>query len=382
MKLRKFHIWNFPEEPIYIYLKESFKKELFKNAIEEFESQVAIADFLDTTRQSVGDWYIGDNSTPLNKTIKLFIHLKNKEYNFTEDGLEENIIAFKGPSNSLKIKVRLPIVEDERMIRILFHLLGDGYGGEKLGASGLPFYRNTSQSMLDRFEKDLNVFGEIPVNRYKTRVQFPKVIGYLLKHFYGIEFETYKSSIPKYIFKLPKKLVAQGVQAFIDDEGGIEDSRIRITSYNKGMLRQLKKLIQYKFPTIGKHLSKIRTKNTKLRGKLYTGYTFSILSDGLKKYIKIIGSRHEEKSSLMEDFLKRKNRGWNRRNEGSTKLLILQALKDGEKTVKELSKLVGITSTNIRVHINGSEPNGTPSLKKKDLVEQVELEDIIVLYGK
>ena len=118
------------------------------------------------------------------------------DINFSKGKLEENIIAIRGLGNSNIIKTKFPWKEDERMIRVLIHLIGDGYGGSEVGGNGLPFYRNYAPELLDEFQKDLNVFGEVPYNRRETLVQFPKVVTYILRHLYNIKFDTYNSSIP------------------------------------------------------------------------------------------------------------------------------------------------------------------------------------------
>ena len=81
--------------------------------------------------------------------------------------------------------------EDEKLIRILFHLLGDGYGG-KYGLAK-PFYRNYTKELLDEFEEDLRVFGEVPHIRRETIVEIPSIIGYILKYIYKINFESHSS---------------------------------------------------------------------------------------------------------------------------------------------------------------------------------------------
>lgn len=309
--------------------------------------------------------------TKLSTIIKLANFLSKKGHSdFDLKKIEKKIVAYRSIGTSLIIQnPNFPLKEDERMIRILFHLLGDGYGG-KYGAAK-PFYRNYTQELLDEFEEDLKVFGRVPHIKRETIVEIPHSIGYILEHIYKINFESHKSFIPLVIYKLPRELIAQGIKSFADDEASIEDCRIRFHSSNKKLLSGIKNLIIKKFPEMRDKIGKIARGKTYLNEKKFIRFSFPILSGGLEYYYNFIGFSHPEKKGCLERIMKRKDRKWTRRNKNITKLLILQSLENKNKTVKKISKEVDITESIVRSHFEGNKSNGILSMNKMDFVKNI-----------
>ncbi len=69
--------------------------------------------------------------------------------------------------------------------------------------------------------------------------------------------------------------------------------------------------------------------------------------------------------------MERRKRKWARRDKNITKLLILQSVENGNKTVKEISKEVGITESIVRSHFEGSKSNKVLSLNKMSFVKNI-----------
>ena len=370
--MRLFHLIDLPSDLIFIRLEDQIRGKFLETLKEVFGIYRKIGDFVNYTDTGIVDSFrVKNRFIKLSTIIKLTNLLSKKGYcEFDINKIEKKVIAYRGIGTSLIIKnPKFPLKEDERIIRIFFHLLGDGYGG-KYGVAK-PFYRNYAKELLDEFEEDLKVFGEVPHIKRETIVEIPSVIGYILEHIYKVNFESHKSFIPPVIFKLPDKPIAQGIKAFADDEASVEDCRIKFHSSNKNLLSGIRNLIIKKFPEFSGKIGEIREGWTCLRGKKFIRYSFTILSSGLKPYYDLIGFSHKGKAESLQIIIERRKRKWARRDKNITKLLILQSLENRNKTVKEISKEVGITESIVRSHFEGSKSNGILSLNKMGFVKNI-----------
>lgn len=374
--MRLIHLTDLPTELVFVYFEEGFRRRFLEVGREVFGTFEKMAEFVEYTGPGITESFrIKNRFTKLSTILKLADFFYKKGYKeFDMNRVEKKIVAYRGIGSSLIIRnPNFPLHEDRRMIRTVFHLLGDGCAGGY--GKARPYYRNFTPELLDEFEKDLQVFGGVPFIRRETRVEIPSVVGYILEHIYRIDFGTHKSFIPPVIFSLPKRLIAQGIKAFADDEANMDDSRIRFFSSNKRLLSGVRDLIMEKFPELsgpGK-IGKIKKSETSLKGKKFVKYKFPIFSSGLESYHELIGFTHPRKSKSLERFIERRERGWLRRKNGITKLLVIQSLKDRNRTVKEISGEVKTTMHTVRGHLRGSECNGIPSLRKRGLVENVGL---------
>jgi len=370
--MRSFHLIDLPSNLVFVYLEDEFRKQFLETARQAFGSFKKLGGFVGYTDVGIIETFrVKNRFTKLSTIIKLANFLFQRGFRgFSPNEVEKKVVAYRGIGTSLIIRnPNFPLKEDKRMIRIFFHLLGDGYGG-KYGA-GKPFYRNYAKELLNEFGEDLKVFGEVPYIKRETIVEIPSVIGYILEHIYKINFESHKSFIPSFIYKLPKEIIAQGIKAFADDEASIEDSRIRFYSSNKKLLSGIKKLIIEKFPEFSGKIGEIRGSKSYLEGKKYINYSFSIFSGELQSYYNLIGFSHLEKTEILRRIIKRKERQWKRRNKDITKLLILQSLRDKDKMIKEISEDIGITTSIARCHFGGNNTIGILSLKEMDYVKEI-----------
>jgi len=370
--MRSFHLINLPSDLVFVYLEDEFRKEFLEIARQAFGSFKRLGEFVGYTKTGIIETFrVKDRFTKLSTIIKLANFLSRRGFQgFSLNEVEKKVIAYRGIGTSLIIKnSNFSLKEDERMIRIFFHLLGDGYGG-KYGA-GKPFYRNYAKELLNEFGEDLKVFGEVPYIKRETIVEIPSVIGYILEHIYKINFESHKSFIPLVIYKLSKKIIAQGIKAFADDEANIEDSRIRFYSSNKRLLSGIKNLMIKKFSEFSGKIGEIKKSKSYLGEKEYTKYSFSIFSGGLQLYYNLIGFSHCDKARTLKRIIERKGRQWKRRNKNITKLLILQSLRNKNKMIKEISNEIGVTASITRCHFGGNNATGILSLKKMGYVEDI-----------
>ena len=377
---REFHIWDLPQDKIFIDVQDTFRKKLIEQAKQKFGRVKNIANFLGVRKNNIWLWKNGVSEwkgkisrryVPLDYFLKICDSVNNRD--LSKEMLEKNVISFRGKGNGKTIKTIFPWKEDERIIRILFHIIGDGYGScygkknDKGKFTGNSYYRNTRIELREEFRNDLSFFGEVPVRLNIDMLCFPKIIPQILKNLYGIEFDTYNSRVPNILYNLPKELVAQGIKAYADDEGSFDDCRVKFTSFNRNLLEGIINLIKVKFPEIKENISEIAECKTILNNKHYIGYRFSILSKGLNFYYNYINFAHSKKKKLLENWVIRNNRNWDHKPRNETKLQILELLSEGPQTIKLLSEKLDITENTIRGHINGSK-NGILSLSKQDLI--------------
>ncbi|MBW2965496.1 ArsR family transcriptional regulator [Candidatus Woesearchaeota archaeon] len=370
-KSREFHIDAFPSDRIFVYLREDFHKKIFsrikKYKFKEFNNQF----FSNRLNWSTfKQWK--RRKTDLNFRIKIhfiplwFIIKLSKIFpEFSIAKFEKNIISIKGPSSSSIIQnPALPLKEDERLIKIVAHFLGDGSVGGGFG-SLLPKgkthseYRNFSLELLDSFERDLSIFGEVPTtkNYQSGYLIIPNLIGYVLSHIYNIKFDTFNSRVPKRLFELPKELVASFLRAFADDEGHVYDSNIDYYSTNRELLQDILFLMNKNFTEI---------KTSKIKANFKAGknikYSFTIYHSSQKTFLNLIGFDHNQKrKDLIFNLTRRKNKS-NR----NPKQKILKLLENNNFTAKQISRLLNIRHSTASDYLRELRDLGKVKLLKKE----------------
>ncbi len=178
MQPRIIHIQDLPIDKIYIDLNDEFRIEIIDKAKRKLNGTSKLAIYFKTKKFNIHEWKKGISFWKGKKTrrfLPLSQFIKISQLLNDEDGLEKNIVAIRGPGNGRVIKTKFPWKEDERIIRIVSHIIGDGYGSN-FRTGGLPYYRNTSKVLREQFKKDLKFFGNVPTNLNMDMLQFPKVI--------------------------------------------------------------------------------------------------------------------------------------------------------------------------------------------------------------
>ncbi|MBI2545602.1 hypothetical protein HYV81_00280 [Candidatus Woesearchaeota archaeon] len=338
IKIREFHINQFPTDRIFISLNESFHRELF--------SMINIKNYENLNKSTFKQWKNRRHFIPLWVIIKL-----QETSPYSIEDFERNIIAYKGPSTSAVIdNPCLPLLEDERLLRAVAHLLGDGFVGGGFG-SKLPQgkqhseFRNFAPELLDSFHRDLSVFGNVPVtkNYQHGSLVIPNSIGYILCHLYRIKFDTFNSRVPEVFFNLPKELVAQFLRAFADDEAHVFDSSIEYYSCNKDLLQDVLSLMNSHFP-------EIKTSGIKanIKAGRNTKYSFSVYSKSQELYLNHIGFDHNQKTKdLTFNLSRNKNRKYNK----NSRDIILDLLANNTLSAKELSRITNITHVQVLAYL-------------------------------
>lgn len=361
IELREFHINQFPVDKIYISLEENFHKKLF-DRVSQYKFKKFNEIFFNNSLNwdTFKQWKHNRHFIPLCFIIKI-----SKIFpKFSIYKVEKHIIAYKGPSSSAIInKPNLPLKEDYRILKIVAHLIGDGSVGGGFG-SKLPDgkqhseYRNFAPELLDHFEEDLSVFGDVLATKnYKHgSLIIPNSIGYILGHIYKIKFDTFNSRIPEAFFDLPRELIAAFLRAFGDDEGHVCDSSIEYYSNNKELLNDILILINNTLPEIKTSNIKVNTKAGK-----NIKYSFMIYNGSQETYLNLIGFDHKQKR---EDLIFNTSRKGQRNKNPKGK--ILELLKSNILTAKQISRIMGIRHSSVLEHLSELKKLGKVTIVKKE----------------
>jgi len=291
--LRKFHLFDFPKNKVYVLLADDFRRKLFSLASEIAGSQNKLAKKLGTSRQNIARWLNGSVCMPLYMLEEILWRIPLAQRP-TIKQLERQVVRYQARGGKPVRNPNLPLIEDERLLRTFFHLAGDGYAGRY--ARGVPFYYNTSPNLRKEFINDLKVFGDTPVKFGEggVRIRFPMVIGYIMKHIYRTSFLSYEVRVPEEFQNVERDIIAQGIGALADDEGTVYPYRIRISSVNKPFLEDVFRLLREKFPEISKHA------DIRKGGGIYH---VIIHSGGMRLFAKTIGFTHSQKTARLKSLL-------------------------------------------------------------------------------
>lgn len=350
--LRKFHIDGLPRKELYFLLDASFRKKFFERLYLLIGGSTVLGRKLSVNNETIRRWKVGKRAMPNWALLDLNNLLKNKGFSIKE--IEGNIVAYRGESSKKPIiKPKLPIVEDKRLIRIVTHLLCDGYDG---GKRHLPVYNNTEKVLIDLFINDLTVFGDVPYrirehdnnwksNRRLYRVEFPRIFTHILRHIYKINFKGEKGRLPKPFFSLPNVLSRYCIQACADDESYVSDTKIHLGLKNYNLVKDFRELVI--------NILDLKQGDTTLVKPTMTEgiYYFELNRSGINKYFKIINFNHPKKKKLLHSIVKRSTTLGNKYPKGVAKEKILEILKNKPSTRRELSLKLGIKSKNIYFHL-------------------------------
>jgi len=299
------HLLDFPDY-LFVYIEDNFRKEFFGALYNLFGSIDRAAKYLEVSVSRLSCWYSGKQRDYVRDIWGLqfipLIKLKRISQALLEDNREEfsmceiekKVIMYRMRAGN---PIRNPIFgikESPQLVRLLFHLIGDGYSG---GKSDNANYKNTCEELLNEFRDDLKIFGDVPIYRQSLSIKFPRVIAEVIEHFYEINTRTFKSRISNKIFQISNKNLCQGIKAYSDDEGSVYSNSIRLSSANLNLLEGIKILLGY---------LKIKANEVKWQispnaslGKIY----YLDIRD-IKKYKQCIGFTHPKKQRLLEEYVK------------------------------------------------------------------------------
>ncbi|GEM_PF-2518199 len=370
-KYKEVHIWEFPPTEIFIRLNDEFRKRIFSIIKDNF----VIKDFVFLINQraekygiernyntsNFRSWRVGLKKTK-EKTIEVNIPLwvlieiskllsdSSSPDNKLMKKAEKEIEYYAASGNSLRVNdPNLPVLFTPEMVSVLFHFCGDGHIGTGTDQS---HYRQTNTVNLKNFEKKLRkCFGDFEVRIYEnSKLLIPRPITqFYIHHFYEGELSS-SIGIPEHIKTLPKKFLVAGLAAFIVDDGHMSDA-LEIYSKNCELAKDIFQ--------IARKLGYKTSINKKYRYGKFDTYRLIISLESLPQFYKDIKSLSKEfptcdlasKMAYLEQFIRRKNRKWDRRPPGKTKELIIKFLEKDLNTANELATKLNIRPASLREHL-------------------------------
>lgn len=330
-------------DSIHIFIRDNVRMSLFNRAISKVGSLNKLCKTLGVTNAGFIDW----RDAKQGKHTKRFVPLSKlriilRLIGVDEDSVQRDIIAVKSKGSKRFISdFNLPIKIDERIARILGHLLGDGFA--PLNDQGE--FKNTEDKLLDVFEKDLSVFGNVPVKRRRFGVRFPLAITLVLAEVFKMDFGTFTGRAPELIWSLDRDLIKEFIKALFDDEATVGDSRIDIRLANLPLLKQLRELLFLIFEEEG-----LTNKDISAIKPVPRAFHFRVQGKAFGLFHKEIGFDHPKKTEDLEFNIKRRTRPWLKRNNGETKAFIIKTL-DKPHTIKELSRMLNIKFDSVFEHL-------------------------------
>lgn len=351
-KTRKFRISSLPQDKVYINLDNKFRKRFFKKLYNNVGGSTILSRIIKRVkREEVRRWKVGIRFIPLWALLSLNGLLGKDK--FSIDELEKNIISYRSKySRKIILNPKLPITEDKRLIRVVTHLICDGYGG---GKSHPPAYNNTEKTLIDKFIQDLEIFGGVPIksrerippkgNKILYTLEFPRIFTYILRHLYKIKFGSKVSRLPEYFFNLPDQLAFQVIKSFADDESCVGETFIAFISSNHKLLKDLRRLIILKLHISSKNITEVKYVPSAKT------YNFRLKRKALDVFYKHVNFTHPRKRKMLEFILSRKSTPGSKFKIGEAKRMIFEILSRQPTTAIELALKLGIRPKNIRFHL-------------------------------
>jgi len=352
ISVREFHITDLPKKELYILLNKSFREIFFRRLYKLIGGSTILGRKLLVNNETIRRWKVGLRAIPNLALLKLNNSLEDKKFSIEE--IEGNIIAYRGESSKNPItKPNLPIIEDERLIRIVTHLICDGYDG---GKKHLPVYINTEKQLIKDFIDDLLVFGDVPINfrerkpkkgrKLSYTLEFPRIFTHILRKIYKIEFSGLEVRLPGYFFNLDPILASQVIKAFGDDEGHVRESGVFFGISGLSLVNDFKRLMINNLDMDENYFTKVKVdpKNPKF-------YFFEIRRNLVDDYSEKVGFRHPRKEILLNFILKRESTTGNKYPVGVAKNKILELLSIKPDNAINLALKIGIKPKNVRYHL-------------------------------
>ncbi|MDD5181853.1 MAG: LAGLIDADG family homing endonuclease [Candidatus Nanoarchaeia archaeon] len=366
--MRAWHLWDFSPNLFTISLNDEFI-DCLKNKLNK-TSFYKLGKNINLNYVCIHQAF-NRNRFPLYIILKICNFLK---INYKR--LEENVISFTcyNGKNRVTLPV-LPIIESNELYELIGHLLGDGYLSKKLGQ--MSNYTNTSKELIGRFIFLINtVFGKVHVGVYHDKrfnadtIGIPKALEFILFEMFP---ELKEGKMPQNLLGSHLQFASSFISAFADDESCVTTSAIVLTSINRLLLLDIKKLLLSRLGFSEDTVTEVKAKKNL--------FILSIKGKGLKKFSEAVGFVHPQKREDLLFEIERKNANNKPKSAGQIKAKITQQL-NLPKTSKELSIVLKIQRQNISKHLrelNSKGYVGIHSISKYKVPKWIKLKEFIPL---
>ncbi len=253
--VHEFHISEFPHDLVYAQVTPDFLSRLL-NALLEFYPADTIVGIVNLPRYKISKGITDVPFLPLSTLDYAVSLLLEKGVSWVSPNeIEKHIVALKGYGRSGVLhSPNLPILENKHLVRLVVHLIGDGYLPKEYKTPRAPNYTNGNSFLREQFLDTLSsVFGDVSncsrlyidsSEKARSYVAFTQWIGYTLRHWYpDARFDHVEGSLPERFLQLPLELKAEMVRTFGDDDGHVGAHSIRFTSGGSTILEQVRSLV-------------------------------------------------------------------------------------------------------------------------------------------
>jgi hypothetical protein len=244
-KIGVVHLWDLPEDKIFVKLPSHIQKAMVEKSLEFFKNEYDFAKELGSNQATINDFKNSRlKSTNLKLVKKMSLFLCKKELReFGLENLERQLELIKGQTGfgieNPKFPMNFNSKEGSQIISAFF--FDGGIREDKR-----PFYVNNEKCMIDRTISNLNlVVGNVGytehINRGTIFVDFSHIFGIILSD--GLEMSVGKRvftnpQIPEFIINGSKEVKRMFLQQAFDDEGTIKmglkgrGKRVKLTQNN------------------------------------------------------------------------------------------------------------------------------------------------------
>ncbi len=252
---KEFHFYDLPKEKIYLRLKNSFRRKLFKEAQKRYTSFNKLSKVLDCCPHSLSNWNSGKYSIP-GRIIFHLSYLLNKSFSLKE--IEKNITSIstgrmtkkQGSVGKAISNLKFPIKISFKLSRIVANFIGDG-------SINLNYYFNTTYfnkeyKLIESLKENITtVFGKMDfnINQSKDEVYYinvPAIVGLILVTWFG-NFYSKVARVPFEILKGETNWKKGFLQGIYDDEGTLDIKRghLLIVSSSPYLIEDISKLLAW-----------------------------------------------------------------------------------------------------------------------------------------
>lgn len=352
------HLWDLPENEVYVELKESYKAKILASIKLSKHTYKKFSKLIDIPYHEIQS-FIRGHTKPLSFIIKIVKFLSQRSLGFSLEILEKNIKSLSTKAGFKILDPKLPFnfnsVDGAIVISAILH---DG----SLTRNGVVYYQCMKEKQRKIvYESTKNILGEFKTNKKIT--WYPKIVGYILRSLglkMGPKMET-NPHVPLFLFTSPKEIISAFLGQAIADDGSVvfnEKNKTREISlalgidvsklppekiydpkYSTQLLQDNKKLleklgIQTKGPTI--FTEKLR--KSRSRGEIHKSIIWEIFitdRENLEKFYKKIKIPLKYK----QDGLKKMVKSYKQLGSGQLpKLIIREVIKREKITVPQISR--------------------------------------------
>ena len=361
------HWWQFPLNEFSIKLYQHFKDTFFNKILTERSKSLEFASYINNQSKKYNkNWnfkrqraLIWDYKADAEFVPAWFVYETARYLKLDLLEIEENIIAyvtFRG--KNIVYRPKLPVKVTPEFTAIPIHAMGDGC----FTPNGNFCYTQKESYNLKRFVNILtNIFGDYKIvhtkRKYGTPTYVtPKIFAQIITQYYGID--TYLScecEIPKKIKSSNKLHKLATLASFILDEG-CTTSGIYLCSSNKKLLMDIINIAE----SLGYKCNSVVTSYRHKINPLWQNmYKVTMSASSIESFYLDLGALFKEYPSLhigkkfdnIKKWVEIRNKSWYQRRKGETKQIILDFLRNGDKTAYELRDKAGVSLWTVYHHL-------------------------------